>query len=478
MKPQKYNFNASRTHFPNGLTGYGHSEKQFRELPGLIMSRCGVLRRISAQQAFQSTLKAIVGLLLILFPVSAVTAATFYVAPDGDDAVNPGTFSEPFATLQRATYAVSAGDTILIREGVYDIETYLDISGTGTDPISIASYSGETAIFDGSGHPPSESVKFRITGSWLIIRRLEIRNGPSDGVLLTDNASNNRLEFIESHGNYLAGFELEGGAAENLIINCDSHHNFDSGNSHGEHADGFGAKYDVGSGNQFIGCRAWSNSDDGFDLWATEHSVLIENCRAYDNGFDIWGVGSQFAGDGNGFKLGPSSPVIRFCVAWHNATRGFDFNDATDLEYVYNNTSYNHPLHGFNFSDAAHVLRNNLSFNDAANQITPEVDDVYNSWNTPPGVTVTAADFVSLDDTDAKGARAADGTLPDSQFLHLTADSDLIDAGIDVGLPFSGTAPDLGAFEYSSEVPSTDQSGIILLLIAFSFFVGFRGKSF
>jgi hypothetical protein len=33
--------------------------------------------------------------------------------------------------------------------------------------------------------------------------------------------------------------------------------------------------------------------------------------------------------------------------------------------------------------------------------------------------------------------------------LRLTTDSDLIDAGIDVGLPFSGANPDLGAFEYS-----------------------------
>ena len=31
--------------------------------------------------------------------------------------------------------------------------------------------------------------------------------------------------------------------------------------------------------------------------------------------------------------------------------------------------------------------------------------------------------------------------------MHLAADSDLIDAGLNVGLPFNGPAPDLGAFE-------------------------------
>ena len=32
--------------------------------------------------------------------------------------------------------------------------------------------------------------------------------------------------------------------------------------------------------------------------------------------------------------------------------------------------------------------------------------------------------------------------------MKLVAGSDLIDKGIDVGLPFNGSAPDLGAFEY------------------------------
>jgi len=37
--------------------------------------------------------------------------------------------------------------------------------------------------------------------------------------------------------------------------------------------------------------------------------------------------------------------------------------------------------------------------------------------------------------------------------LRLAAGSDLIDAGTNVGLPFNGTAPDLGAFETGSVIP-------------------------
>jgi hypothetical protein len=43
--------------------------------------------------------------------------------------------------------------------------------------------------------------------------------------------------------------------------------------------------------------------------------------------------------------------------------------------------------------------------------------------------------------------RKPNGDLPDVPFLHLAPGSDAIDRGVDVGRPFKGQAPDLGAFE-------------------------------
>jgi hypothetical protein len=68
-----------------------------------------------------------------------------------------------------------------------------------------------------------------------------------------------------------------------------------------------------------------------------------------------------------------------------------------------------------------------------------------NSWLTP--FIVTADDFRSLDQAGATGARKSDGTLPHIEYMHLAAGSDLIDAGVNVGLPYAGGAPDLGCFE-------------------------------
>jgi hypothetical protein len=57
---------------------------------------------------------------------------------------------------------------------------------------------------------------------------------------------------------------------------------------------------------------------------------------------------------------------------------------------------------------------------------------------------------MSTDGWDAP--RLPDGSLPPLPHFHLVAGSDLIDKGVDVGLPYTGAAPDLGAFEGSDPV--------------------------
>jgi hypothetical protein len=78
--------------------------------------------------------------------------------------------------------------------------------------------------------------------------------------------------------------------------------------------------------------------------------------------------------------------------------------------------------------------------------INPNATMQNNSWQLP--VTVTAADFISMSETDAAEPRQADGSLPDNGFARLAAGSDLIDKGVDVGLPYCGSLPDLGAYDY------------------------------
>jgi hypothetical protein len=57
-----------------------------------------------------------------------------------------------------------------------------------------------------------------------------------------------------------------------------------------------------------------------------------------------------------------------------------------------------------------------------------------NSWNLT--LTVDSSDFGSLDYSGAAGPRNVDGSLPTINFLKLAAGSDLIDKGVNVGIPY------------------------------------------
>ncbi|MEU9225575.1 hypothetical protein AB0D40_14545 [Streptomyces massasporeus] len=68
-----------------------------------------------------------------------------------------------------------------------------------------------------------------------------------------------------------------------------------------------------------------------------------------------------------------------------------------------------------------------------------------NSWNL--GVPLSYSQFHSVSTSGWDAPRKTDGNLPVLPHLRPAAHSALIDRGTAVGLPFSGSAPDLGAFE-------------------------------
>src|SRR5207253_5720245 len=52
------------------------------------------------------------------------------------------------------------------------------------------------------------------------------------------------------------------------------------------------------------GCRAWWNSDDGYDLINQEVPVTVESSWAMGNGYAMYGTVNPSQGNGNGFKMG------------------------------------------------------------------------------------------------------------------------------------------------------------------------------
>ncbi|MEX1275202.1 MAG: FlgD immunoglobulin-like domain containing protein, partial [Bacteroidota bacterium] len=277
---------------------------------------------------------------------------------------------------------------------------------------------------------------------------------------LIDPGSYNIIEFCSFYENRDTGLQLANGAAYNKIINCDSYNNTDPG--HGN-ADGFAPKLTVGTGNYFFGCRAWQNSDDGFDGYLRDVNnveTILEHCWIFMNGY--LANGSPSSGNGNGFKMGGSENrdlshniTLKNCLAFDNRVKGFDQNNNRGSMTIYHGSSYrngtNYSLNQTLDSGKSLSVINSLAMG-TVGPIGSFAVQQTNSWMLP--FTVTSSDFVSLDTTGVRGPRKPDGSLPDVPFLRLAAGSGLIDAGTNVGTPYNGVAPDIGAFESGGPVVS------------------------
>jgi pectate disaccharide-lyase len=418
---------------------------------------------------------------LLLLPVEAA----IYVSPSGND-TNTGTIDAPLYSLSKAATLISAGDTIFMRGGTYNYSTTITLSKSGTDSlhrICLWAYPGEHPFLDFTLMGQGDGNRgFFLGGSYWHIKGLEVYRAGDNGIKIEGN--HNIIEFCSFNHCWDSGLQIGlaknsvsnkgDSAAYNLVVNCDSYFNFDQQNG-GKNADGFACKLCAGPGNVFRGCRSWDNADDGWDLYQDEYMVLIENCWTWHNGdAKVYGYSGSWSGNGNGFKLGGNSTygaphIARNCVAFDNAFvsgggKAFDQNDNNKHITLYNCTSWGNAKNIALSNDISegHVVTNCVVFAPATGgknySITSNSIVTNCSW-TISGITADASDFVSLDSTLAKAPREADGSLPNNGFAKLVAGSDLIDKGVNVGLPFSGAAPDLGAYEFGlTDVKSNVQA--------------------
>jgi Right handed beta helix region len=443
-----------------------------------------------------------VGLMATGSMVQSVNAATIFVAPKGADNA-AGTQDAPVATVERAEALAQPGDTVFMRGGTYAFKSAtaeagvtLTKAGTASKRRFYFAYPGEKPVFDFTGLSAAKRIKgVWVKADWLHIRGIEMfgvqqtasMQAHENWCVYVQGGSHNIFESLDLHHNMGPGlFIVDGGA--NLILNCDSHDNWDAYSyagttpAPGENADGFGfhSRNPDDTGTVFRGCRAWWNADDGWDFINAYAPAVVENSWAWLNGYK---AGTTTAsGNGNGFKMGgfgmppvvPTTPIpkhtVRNCIGFLNRAAGFYQNHHPVVNYYYNNTSFNNRAANFNLlgyglsnsDDQASmgVLRNNIAFTGTALSNATSgsgVDAKNNSWNL--SVTVSADDFESTDTAGVGGPRKADGSLPDIRFLKIKAGSDLIDKGVDVGLLYAGSAPDLGARESNLPVALRAQRG-------------------
>lgn len=375
-----------------------------------------------------------------------------------DESIN-GTIVATSQEILAAIANANPGENIYVRGGHYIFSSTIGISKSGLNGnlISLFGYplDEERPQFDFSSMTESSSNRgLSLSGDFWHIKGIDVLSAGDNGMNISGD--NNLIEFCTFSENADTGLQIGNGASNNTILNCDSFYNADSTI---ENADGFACKLDAGTGNKFIGCRAWQNLDDGWDGYlrgADNITTYYENCWAFKNGYLKSGAVS--GGDGNGFKTGGSdnkilkhNAVYKNCIAAGNLVDGFDHNSNRGDVEIYNCSAYSNGTNiNFSSTNIANLLRikNTVSFaggnNDGLNATSKDITN--NSWQ--EGLSATTTDFVSVNIDLLTSPRNTDGSLPNIDFLRLNSTSDLIDKGVDVGLPFYGSAPDLGVFEY------------------------------
>jgi len=435
-------------------------------------------------------------ILLILLPL-LLNAGTYYVATTGSDAA-AGSLAAPWATWQKGFSTIIAGDTLYIRGGTYQpIGTSIGTifttewwgcvglynhNGTALNRIVVMNYPGEIPILDGVNNTAANNGRggsrfgivmrhcdywtfkgLNVTGVVQLTGELGVA-----GFRMQENSDHNEIIECNVYGMGGSGISLMYDCTDNLIYNCDVYDNEDplSTPTPGNNSDGIEIAdiTDTAMVNTIRGVRMWGNSDDGVDLMRNEGKVIIDSCWAFYNGL----LAGKVA---NGFKLGwaEDPPVIEYnrvvtnCMAAYNTSTGFNANNCMQKMQIYNNLSIGNDNDGFwwyifGARGGASIFRNNISILNDGYQYSYIYLDTYtfdhNNWDAlydQTGPVASVEDFVTLDTLGLRYSRKANGSLPDINFAKLRSTSDLIDAGIDVEIAYTGIYPDLGLFEYVVE---------------------------
>ncbi len=171
----------------------------------------------------------------------------------------------------------------------------LEAQNANVDIVGITNSDGTAATLDfakfrDSLNKSGESgTGIRVSGSYYSFSNIIVQNAGDCGIRIKGkNAGYCTFENCVFRYNNNSGVSITNGGSHNTFRFVDSYRNADLIQKNGADADGFSVKLQAGEENKFYNCRAWENSDDGWDSFdqGTPYigSVYYEECLAWNNG--------------------------------------------------------------------------------------------------------------------------------------------------------------------------------------------------
>lgn len=384
----------------------------------------------------------LLALLILLALPQWAEAVTRYVGTGGSDATScaaSADISTPKLTFASAIACMSAGDTLYIRAGTYSQQ--IDVSaktGTAGNHITIAGYPGETVTIQSTAAPFAIKGTLSASNAYFTFKDMVL-----DGVNSTTNSSGLQIKD-GSHDITLEGLEIKrwkfngvfigagtGPAPTNMVIrNCIIHDQVSVSGAAGQRW--YGIYVSQGSTVTIEGNQIYANPGGGIQIYPGPITGLIirENV-VYENNTltSSSNPGVLIAGATNAqvyqnliYKNGTTG-------AQPAGTSGLDIRYGATGTQVWNNTIYGNKLYGLDIAtaDAINtVVRNNIMYGNTGgnyHNIPASTTKTNNLETDPTFVNVSTNDYT------------------------LQSSSAAINAGVNVGLPYNGSAPDIGAFE-------------------------------
>ncbi len=277
------------------------------------------------------------GLIFTSLTIGAVQAATYYIAPDGDDN-NGGTRMSPWKTFVRSMTVLKPGDTLLISDGIYHQSLNVAVSGMKGHPVTIKALNDGQAIIDGQSTIQPCSIRDQ---NFVDIEGLVFKNSPLSVVEVARSSNITFRRVSASKAGY-------GGKDNNHV-------------------------FDIAGGRYLLleDCAASGYGRVMYDIYEVEYAVL-RRC---------WGHWTSYSGAVNGYGwgiqvYGADNATVENCVLTAVADPDYTnggiaiwantYNKSADNNRIYGNVVHGLAFWSYLTASAIHNIAGNRWVNDAA----------------------------------------------------------------------------------------------------------------